>query len=459
MKDFLRYSKNRFLYSFFKLLILLAIGFLIGSLKAKASTITDYQFQMRYFTYSITDKSDVSSESGWTAYHNPNEGYSLTLYGTDDYSPTYDKFQYMSGFDTKINYSISKGVSYTATLVFNFTSISDSEFSSSRLNYFTNSNLVRVSNSAYSYGSASYSKNDCFTYSSVKYCTYTATINYSFTAISDASSFALGSWNNNGSGFAFFQHNQTSDFSLTSLSIEKNADNTIINQNETIINQNQGIIDNQNKTNEKLDEAENTRKGIWETIKSIPGTIGTFFDNLGTKIGNFFKDLLDGIIDGLKTLFIPEDGYFETWFNNFKNYFEVKLGFLATPFTIFIDFVNSYLELDSSNDIIIDIPDITVPNFEENKIVSATSFNWSQTLKSKESLNTLWQLYLSFVDVYLILNFINLCENKYNRIFGGDTSNYEYYTVEDSYTFDNDTGEVLSSRRNERTTTRKKVDK
>lgn len=65
---------------------------------------------------------------------------------------------------------------------------------------------------------------------------------------------------------------------------------------------------------------------------------------------------------------------------------------------------------------------------------------------------------MSFIDVYLILNFINLCESKYNRIFGGDTTNYEYYTVEDSYTFDNDTGEVLSARRNERTTTRKKVE-
>lgn len=184
----------------------------------------------------------------------------------------------------------------------------------------------------------------------------------------------------------------------------------------------------------------------------------TSFDNLGTKIGNFFKDLLDGILEGLKKLFIPEDDYFKNWFDDFKTYFEEKLGFIATPFTIIIDFVNSYLNLSSSNDIIIDVPDITVPNFEENKIISATTFNWSQTLRSKQALNTLWQLYLSFIDVYLILNFINLCESKYNRIFGGDTTNYEYYTVEDSYTFDNDTGEVLSARRNERTTTRKKVE-
>lgn len=190
------------------------------------------------------------------------------------------------------------------------------------------------------------------------------------------------------------------------------------------------------ETNDKLDQAENTRKGIWETIKDLP---------------NQFMNMLKG-------LFIPEDGYFEYWFNDLKSFFETKLGFLATPFTIFVEFIEKYLELDSSADIIINIPDITVPNFEDYVIVHATSFNWTETLKSKDSLNALWQLYLAFIDVYLILNFINFCETKYNRIFGGDTANYEYYTVEDSYTYDNNTGEVLSSRRNERKTTRKKVE-
>lgn len=189
-------------------------------------------------------------------------------------------------------------------------------------------------------------------------------------------------------------------------------------------------------TNDKLDQAEETRKGIWETIKDLP---------------NQFMNMLKG-------LFIPEDGYFEYWFNDLKSFFETKLGFLATPFTIFVEFIEKYLELDSSADIIINIPDITVPNFEDYVIVHATSFNWTETLKSKDSLNALWQLYLAFIDVYLILNFINFCETKYNRIFGGDTANYEYYTVEDSYTYDNNTGEVLSSRRNERKTTRKKVE-
>ena len=410
MKDFLRYSKNRFLYSFFKLLILLAIGFVIGSLKVQAKEISPS-------SWSFLGVSGYSS-SGFAAGDKLTGSIAATVPDLEDAYPyvnvyfatngqvhsqslylTYP-YPYLNGsFDIKsLGYTIKvDGFDCPVYLL---------QFSFQKLN-------------ATSGWNCSSSGTNCY---------FSEVINYENWA---------GHW----------VVKKVIDFKLSDEKI--NMDNT---------------------TNNKLDEAEVTRKGIWETIKSIPSTIGnffdslgtkigTFFDNLATKIGNFFKDLLDGIIDGLKTLFIPEDGYFETWFNNFKNYFEVKLGFLATPFTIFIDFVNSYLELDSSNDIIIDIPDITVPNFEENKIVSATSFNWSQTLKSKESLNTLWQLYLSFIDVYLILNFINLCENKYNRIFGGDTSNYEYYTVEDSYTFDNDTGEVLSSRRNERTTTRKKVDK
>lgn len=212
----------------------------------------------------------------------------------------------------------------------------------------------------------------------------------------------------------------------------------------------QGVLESNQAIKEQTEELNN----------SITSESEDFEDNscgIICKLGKIPGKIIDGLIEGIKSLFIPEDGYFENWFNNLKTFFEEKLGFLAAPFTIFIDFVNMYLNLDADTDIIINIPDIYVPNFEEYKIISATSFNWSELLKSKESLNALWQLYLAFVDVFLILNFINLCEGKYNAIFGGNTSNYEYYTVEDSITYDNDTGEVTGRRMNERRTTRKKV--
>lgn len=204
-------------------------------------------------------------------------------------------------------------------------------------------------------------------------------------------------------------------------------------------------------TNSKLDEQNETSKGILGKLKDLVSYINPFSENF------FVYKLIELLIDALKSLFIPEDNFFTEWWNDFKMYIDLKLGFLTTPFEIFINFINSYLDLSEDN-IIIDIPEITVPNFEDHVIIEAQTFNWKELLESKASLNTLWQLYLDFIDVYLILNFLGLCNNTYARIFGGDTSNYEYYTVEDSYYFDTSTGEVSNSgKHSERTVRRKRV--
>jgi hypothetical protein len=210
------------------------------------------------------------------------------------------------------------------------------------------------------------------------------------------------------------------------------------------------IKQNQVETNEKLDDLndniisesddyDSSSCGIICKLKKIPSKIGETFTNV------------------LRTLFLPDEDYFSDWFDDLKDFIELKLGFLSLPFTLLIDFVNSYLNLNPSSDIIINIPNITVPNFDEHTIISAQTFNWSQLLNSKESLRSLWTLYLDFIDVFLILNFIGLCSTIYARIFGGDVSNYEYYTVEDSITYDNDTGEVTGTRHNERVTQKRRV--
>lgn len=196
-------------------------------------------------------------------------------------------------------------------------------------------------------------------------------------------------------------------------------------------------LDAQREQEQKNHEkAEETRKGIWQTIKDLPGKF----------------------LDMLKSLFIPGNDYFSNWFNSMKTFFEEKLGFLVTPFDILFSFINNFLDLNDG-DAIINIPNITVPNFENSIIIKAQAFNWSELLKSKPAFKTLWNLYLDFVDVFLIVNFLNLSLNTYNRIVGNNDISYDYYTVEDSYSYDVNTGEVLSARRNERKTQRKRSDK
>ena len=77
----------------------------------------------------------------------------------------------------------------------------------------------------------------------------------------------------------------------------------------------------------KLDEQTKTSKNIWQTIKSFPSTFSKFFTDLADKIGKFFDNLLTGILNGIKSLFVPDDFSF---IDDFKTTLENKLGFIAS---------------------------------------------------------------------------------------------------------------------------------
>lgn len=128
------------------------------------------------------------------------------------------------------------------------------------------------------------------------------------------------------------------------LDTNENA-STTINQNNTIINQNDTIINKQNDTNSKLDEAENTRKGIWGTIKEVLSNIIALP-----------KKIVEFLVDALKSLFIPEDMSF---LDDFKETLENKLGFIAQIPIAIIDF-----GLDLVNLEVEEMTSITFPTVE-----------------------------------------------------------------------------------------------
>lgn len=104
-----------------------------------------------------------------------------------------------------------------------------------------------------------------------------------------------------------------------------------INSN-TIIDQNNSIINKQDDTNSKLDEAENTRKGIWGTIKDVLSNIIALP-----------KKIVEFLVDALKSLFIPEDMSF---LDDFKETISNKLGFIAQVPIAVIDFGIDLVNLD-----------------------------------------------------------------------------------------------------------------
>lgn len=115
----------------------------------------------------------------------------------------------------------------------------------------------------------------------------------------------------------------------------KNTIQTISSQLTAFWNQLAGEFTNlYNKMNqqhsEKLQSDQDTRDTITEESE---------------KSRNF---IVDGIINGLKSLFIPSDDYFKAWFDDMYSFFNDRFGFLMFPVNLLVQMVNLYLNADSS---------------------------------------------------------------------------------------------------------------
>lgn len=199
-------------------------------------------------------------------------------------------------------------------------------------------------------------------------------------------------------------------------------------------------------------EGENTRKGIWQSLKDgissigtwfsdLAGSIGNFFSQLGDRIGSFFSSLgdrisgfftslgdriggffttlLDGIINGLKSLFIPDSGYFSSYFNELWDFFNDKLGILLYPLDLLLSILNRFVNLSDSTNGLIHIPSISIGSFGE--IVAEREFyineHWME-----EPYNKIYNIYKIFVNCFIGFCLINLAKKKQKEIVGGQDS-------------------------------------
>ena len=65
--------------------------------------------------------------------------------------------------------------------------------------------------------------------------------------------------------------------------------------------------------------------------------IVSLIKNLGTKISDGFSNLLNGIIEGIKSLFVPDAAFLEDYSNRFKTLLSARLGMIWEAITILDD--------------------------------------------------------------------------------------------------------------------------
>lgn len=155
------------------------------------------------------------------------------------------------------------------------------------------------------------------------------------------------------------------------------------------------------------EESQETQKGILATIKEVVNYINPFSENF------FVYKLIDLLIEALKSLFIPGDEFFSNYFNELKEWFSNRFGFLAYPLDLILDVLNRILNINFTEPAF-NIPEIKDPITNTN-LISATSFNFN-TLLENETFKTVHNIYLILIDAAIIFALVNLAKLKFEEV-------------------------------------------
>ncbi|MDO4279634.1 MAG: hypothetical protein Q4C69_12470 [Lachnoclostridium edouardi] len=183
---------------------------------------------------------------------------------------------------------------------------------------------------------------------------------------------------------------------------------TISNQLEALWDQLAGEFTNlYNKMNTQHAEDLASRENQTEELNDNADKNTNLITGALEKLGNF-------LIEGLKSLFIPSDGFFKDWFDDMYQFFTDRLGFLMLPVDLLVRLLNLYLSAGSG---FAGIP------FPEFKWLDGTVIIPAQTVQF-DFLQTDWgkniQTKLYFVgNVIMIGALINLMHRKMEEVLRG----------------------------------------
>ena len=106
-----------------------------------------------------------------------------------------------------------------------------------------------------------------------------------------------------------------------------------------------GVTDSQNQGNSIAQEGNQIAQEGNNIAQDTANTTHSIFD----KISDFFAGFFDGIINALKSLFIPDDEFFSDFFTRLNDFFSEKLGALYTPIDLFIRLLQAIQNASAGN--------------------------------------------------------------------------------------------------------------
>lgn len=176
--------------------------------------------------------------------------------------------------------------------------------------------------------------------------------------------------------------------------------NEISSGTDDVVGAVDGVKDSVDDLNSTAQEwGQNIVNGITEGATAIQETI----TEESEKLGNF-------ILDGLKSLFIPRDGYFKELFDDLNTFFSEVFGFLYFPIEHALSWFNRLLNLPEV------APSIAIPElaYEGEVLIPAQTYTFD--FLQDEPFSTVHDYYLMAIDAAMIMSFVHLLQRKYEEV-------------------------------------------
>lgn len=179
--------------------------------------------------------------------------------------------------------------------------------------------------------------------------------------------------------------------------------------------------------NEIIDGISNVAQNVASLPSNIAGALTSLFNkvvsavtSIGDQITNALTTLGNFLIDGLKQLFIPSDGYFESVANDLSSFFSDRLGLLLYPFDFLVSLGDRIAGLETSEPTCT-IPEIAYTDSDDTKyvLIEGQTLNVYDLVGRNDIIIGMHQTYLTVMDGIIAFTLMALCWKRFDHIIGG----------------------------------------
>lgn len=158
---------------------------------------------------------------------------------------------------------------------------------------------------------------------------------------------------------------------------------------------------------------------IADALRSMLNAIKNAITAIGNQISSAIEALGNFLIEGLKSLFIPSEGYFEGKAIEMRTWLEEHLGLLVYPFTLVADLADRVAGLQNGEPIV-HVPEIAyIQDTEKYVLIAEQDVNIYDQVNRKQIFLDIHKYYLMAMDAAIAMALVVLAWKKFDQITGG----------------------------------------